>query len=170
MKNITIRIPRDEVYDEVAKATDYTGSKLTTEEENLRDRILMTDADLKELGRFWDESVIAVNERLKEMLLSGHTEGSASGTHAYVATLETSNHFEGALQASVESAIKSFFIASMIAQWFKFSNKEEAADYFSQAAEQLVCAERMLYSRRRPGRPSASGREITNDISTYSNE
>ncbi len=57
METITIQIFQDDVYEEVAKATDYTGSKMTGGDEGARDRILAADADLAELGRFWDESV-----------------------------------------------------------------------------------------------------------------
>lgn len=74
METITIQIFQDDVYEEVAKATDYTGSKLVDGDEGARDRILAADDDLAELGRFWEESVLATNENLKEMLVSGSTK------------------------------------------------------------------------------------------------
>ena len=51
METITVQIFKDDVYEEVAKATDYT-----------------------DLGRFWEESLLATNERLKEMIVSGVTK------------------------------------------------------------------------------------------------
>lgn len=152
METIDIRIVRDEVYEEVAKATDYTGSKLMDGDETARDRILAADADLTELSRFWEEAVTATNENLKEMLISGTTvtEGSIV---AYKATIEVSKSFDKKLKDSVQSTLRSFFIASIIGQWFKFANKGEANDYFNQAAEQMIAAERLLYSRRKPVRP-----------------
>lgn len=74
METITVQIFKDDVYEEVAKATDYTGAKLIDGDEGARDRILATDSDLSDLGRFWEESVLATNERLKEMLVSGTTK------------------------------------------------------------------------------------------------
>lgn len=74
METITVQIFKDDVYEEVAKATDYTGAKLIDGDEGARDRILATDSDLSDLGRFWEESVLATNERLKEMLVSGATK------------------------------------------------------------------------------------------------
>ena len=73
METITVHVFQDEVYDEVAKATDYPGATLIDAEEKARERILATDNDLSDLSRFWEESVLAVNERFKEMLVSGAT-------------------------------------------------------------------------------------------------
>lgn len=172
METITIRIYQDYVYEEVAKATDYTGSKLIDSDDTARDRILAGDDDLVSLSRFWEESVLATNENLKEMLVAGSTkqllpelEGTSqapcrlpsTATHTrtgYEAVIEVSKAFDKMLTASVQSTLRSFFIASIIGQWFKFANKGEASDYFAQAAEMMTAAERLLYSRRKPTRPS----------------
>ena len=188
METITINVFKDDVYEEVAKATDYTGSKLIDGDEGARDRILAADDDLAELGRFWEESVTAVNENFKEMLVSGSTKQISvplvmeftttkdSNTNVpsaqaasiiipdlqttyvkktgYEGVMEVSVAFDKALTSSVQSTLRSFFIASIIGQWFKFANKGEAADYFTQAAEMLETAERMLYSRKKPKRPT----------------
>ena len=156
METITIQVFKDDVYEEVAKATDYTGAKLIDGDENARDRILATDSDLSDLSRFWEESVLATNERLKEMVVRGETksvEVDKSIKIVYEVTLEVSKSFDKSLTANVQSAIRNFFIASIIGQWFKFSNKGEAKDYFSQAGEMMNGAERLLYSRKRPTRP-----------------
>lgn len=156
METITIQVSKDDVYEEVAKATDYTGAKLINGDENARDRILATDSDLSDLSRFWEESVLATNERLKEMVVSGETKSvdvDKSTKIVYEVTLEVSKSFDRSLTANVQSAIRNFFIASIIGQWFKFSNKGEAKDYFSQAGEMMNGAERLLYSRKKPTRP-----------------
>lgn len=185
METITIQIFQDDVYEEVAKATDYTGSKLIDGDEGARDRILAADDDLAELSRFWEESVSATNENLKEMLVSGRTKlisltaivdplpepGISTqsenanalppvqppvilGKTGYEAVIEVSKSFDKVLTASVQSTLRSFFIASIIGQWFKFANKGEAKDYFVQAADMMETAERLLYSRRKPTRPT----------------
>lgn len=179
METITINIFKDDVYEEVAKATDYTGSKLIDGDEKARDRILAADADLDTLGRFWDETVMACNENFKEMLVSGQTKSVSYNTAeqgvpvvqpratmgdialsllptkpAYVAVIEVSKSFDKTLTESVQATIRSYFIAAIIGQWFKFANKGEAGDYFTQAADMLDGAERMLYSRRKPTRPT----------------
>lgn len=177
METITIEIKRDDVYAEVAKATDYTGSKLVDSDNDARDRILAADDDLIELSRFWDESALAVNENFKEMLVDGQSgrfmtqtpsaardSAPAPGVsserptesmwYGYRCIMEVSKSFDTALSGSVESALRSYFIASIIGQWFKFANKGEAEDYFMQASELLKAAERLLYSRRKPTRPN----------------
>lgn len=174
METITIQIFKDDVYEEVAKATDYTGAKLIDGDEKARDRILATDSELSDLGRFWEEAVLATNERLKQMLISGTTKlvmvplaasekkEIAERTMppirprkpAYEAELEVSKSFDKELTANVQSALRNFFITSIIGHWFKFANKGEATDYFKQASEMMDGAERLLYSRKRPTRPS----------------
>ena len=177
METITIQIIQSDVYEEVAKATDYTGSKLIDGDDNARERILAVDDDLSELSRFWEESVLATNENLKEMLVSGATKQipnvqvlpgdvvektetlaiedlpSARTRTGYEAVIEVSKSFDKALTASVQSTLRSFFIATIIGYWFKFANKGESADYFAQAAEFMTAAERLLYSRRKPSIP-----------------
>ena len=158
METITIKVLKKEVYEEVAKATDYTGSKLIHSDDSARERILAADDDLADLGRFWDETVLVANESLKEMLVSGETKSAATETlgesiPAYVAVIEVSMSFDKILTESVQSTIRSFFIASIIGQWFKFANKGEAGDYFAQAADMMETAERLLYSRRKPSIP-----------------
>jgi len=177
METITIDVFKDDVYEEVAKATDYTGAKLIDGDEKARDRILATDNELSDLGRFWEESVLATNERLKEMLVSGATKQVQVSTDiwgevdiaqqaielpikpvimktAYEAVLEVSKSFDKELTGNVQSALRNFFITSIIGQWFKLANKGEATDYFNQAKEMMDGAERLLYSRKRPTRPS----------------
>lgn len=165
METITIRIYKDDVYGEVAKATDYTGAKLIDGDEKARDRIMATDSELSDLGRFWEEAVLATNERLKEMIVSGSTKTvivppSASERTpplmktAYEAVLEVSKAFDKELTSNVEAALRNFFITSIIGQWFKLANKGEADDYFNQANGMMNGAERLLYSRKRPTRPS----------------
>lgn len=171
METITIHILQEDVYEEVAKATDYVGTKMMEGEEGARDRILVSDDDLAQLGRFWEESACAANESLKAMLVRGETKlvSFVGGTGkelqttppvssiykiGYEAVIEVSKSFDKELTASVQSTLRSFFIASIIGQWFKFVNKEEVQDYFTQAADMMEAAERLLYSRRKPMLPA----------------
>ncbi len=152
METITVRILREDVYDEVAKATDYTGSKLMDKDAGARDRILATDSDLADLGRFWDEAVLATNERLKGMIVSGGTK-ETDGKQGYVGVIEVSKSFDKELKGNVEAALRGFFIFSIIGQWYKLANKGEAADNLAQAGEMMDGAERLLYSRKKPTLP-----------------
>lgn len=150
MQRITISILREDVYSEVSKATDYTGTKLEglTEDDDVRERILITDEDLRSMSRAWEDCVLSVNEELKEMLVS-----YANNEEGYKATLDVSEAFDPVLCDSVESCIRGFFISWMTGQWFVYSNKGESEGRLAQAVEYMGAAERMLYSRRKPKRP-----------------
>ena len=148
METIAVQVNKNVVYEEVAKATDYTGSKLLDNDEHARDRILATDEDLAEIGRFWDEAMLVVNERLKTMLVS-----DVSDVGSYKATIEVSKAFDKGLTGSVESTLQNFFITSIIGQWFRYTNKAEAEGYLKQSIDFLDAVERLLYSRKRPKVP-----------------
>lgn len=150
METITITISQSDVYGEVAKATDYTGSKLIDGDEKARDRILAVDDDFKELGRFWDETVAAAEEHLKEMFVSGSMDTDKN----YNAVLEVSKSWDTTLKSSVQSTLRSYFIAAIIGKWFEFANKGESKEYLASAAEYLVDIDRLLYTRRRPTLPT----------------
>lgn len=149
METITIKIDQSEVYEEVAKATDYTWSKLEGASGELRDRILAADADLAEMGRFWDEGLTAIKEALKEMVAGGQMRQSV-----YELELEVSNSYNQGLNGAVAGAMRSFMVMWMVGQWFRYSNKGEAGQYIEEARGYLLGAERMLYSRKKPRKPS----------------
>jgi hypothetical protein len=158
MEQIEIKVYQDEVYDEVAKATAYTGAKLIESDEAAPDRMLVTDADLETVGdRFWAEAAVVVNERLNEMFVSGETKkeiapvGDTTRT-VYDLKLEVSTLYDKNLNASVQEYLKGFFIYAIVGQWFKYANKDEAEGYITKAGEKLSGAEKLLYSRKRPKR------------------
>ncbi len=146
--SITVTLNKADIDDEVAKATDYTGSKLINGDELARQRILMSDEDQKTLTRFWHEAIAVISERLKEIVNS--ISENESGVQV---TLIVSKAYDTALNASVESNLRSYAIAFIVGQWFKFCNKDEATSYLAQATSLLENAERILYSRRRPKPP-----------------
>ncbi len=150
MATIEIEVKQTDVYEEVGKATDYTGTKMADADATARDRVLATDDDLSSLTRFWDESVAAAEDRLKEML-----DSSVNDNGTWKATLNVSLAFDTNLTASVQKCVREFFVCSIVGQWFKIANKDEAADYLTQAGDVLNSAERLLYSRKKPARPTA---------------
>lgn len=149
MATITLTIDRADVYEEVAKATDYTGSKLTEGGEDARERILMSDADQAELGRFWQEAVSTANERLKEM----YESGSLPSETPYTATLKVSVNYDTALTPSVQASLRSFFVNFITGKWYVYANKAETKDYFEEAAGLMEDVRRKLYTRKMPLSP-----------------
>lgn len=149
METIELIIRREEVLEEVDKATDYTGSKMDERAET-RKRIAMTGDDMENLRRFWEEAASVANDRLKAMYVSGTAPGSGGD---YRVTLEVSRNFDKALVPSVQSSLRSYFIQSIVGKWFRFTNKGETAECYNEAGAMLEDVMRKLYSRRRPMSP-----------------
>lgn len=149
MANITLNIGRSIVMDEVAKLTDYVGSKSTESGEGVRERVLATDAALRDMQRFATDALTVIRERLKNMIAS-----CSITNETYVITLDVSKSFNTDMLDEVMCSLESFMVNQIAGQWFRISNKGEANEYLTAAAEFLTAAERMLYSRKRPTLPS----------------
>lgn len=155
MAEITLKVTKADVWSEVAKTTAYTGDKMTgAEAEGAYDRILITDEDQKVLQRFWEEAAAVANDQLKEML-----ETSSAMSSDYSVNLHVSNAYDKVLNNSVQSALRSYFIAAIVARWCKFANKGETEAYANEAAAMMEDVRRKLYSRKRPLRPNRENRE-----------
>lgn len=168
-----IRVLERDVFEDVGKETDYFGSKLTggeqEEPERERDRLLMTDADLETLGRFWDEGVAAINERLKELLVYGRmkSERHCEAENAcfevsaapreeerfYEAEFEVGRMFNRELTGDVERLLRGYLADTMAGRWLRLCHREEWQVYMEDGDSKLEGARRMLYSRRRPAMP-----------------
>lgn len=151
MAEITLKIIKADVWDEVTKTTAYTGDKMIGDE-GAYERILMTDEDSKVLQRFWEEAAAVANDRLKEMLVA-----SGTVTADYDIRLHVSNAYDQILNDSVQAALRSFFIAAIVARWCKFANKGEADSYAKDAEAMMEDVRHKLYSRKRPRRPDREG-------------
>lgn len=151
MPQIVITVDKETVWGEVVKTSGYTGDKMlsSTEGDDPYERILITDEDKKSLQLFWEEAVTVANDQLKEMLVS-----ASATTDDYKVTLHVSKSYDTILNASVQSALKSYFISAIVGRWYKFANKGEAESYLNDAAVMMDGALRKLYSRKRPTRPS----------------
>lgn len=144
MATITLNINREDVYREVDKTTDYTGSKLQNGDENARDRIMASEDDMKNLSRFWEEACATTNERLKEMVESS----SLPSAQDYSVTLKVSVAYDTVLTPSVEATLRTFFITFITGKWYVFANKGESEEYMGQCVELMEDIRRKLYSRK----------------------
>lgn len=156
MATITLNIKRQDVYTEVDKTTDYTGSKLQDGDENARDRILASEADMKNLSRFWEEACATANERLKEMV----EQSSLPHAEDYSVTLKVSVAYDTVLTPSVEATLRTFFITFITGKWYIFANKGESKDYFAEASLLMEDIRRKLYSRKMIRSPRHRNKEL----------
>ena len=147
MIDIILTVNKEKVYEEVAQTTSYTGAKM--DDEHAYERIFTTDEDKSMLERFWNESKNTVCNSLKKILLS---EIEASGE--YQLSLGVSSSFDEALTESMNRSLFSFFVMSITAKWYTFTNKEEATGYATEAAIYMEDVMRKAFFKKRPIRPT----------------
>lgn len=143
----TLSVSKDDVYNEVAKTTEYTGSKM--EDAEAYKRIFTTEQDKVMLERFWNESKNSIAGSLKKFLVS---ENEASGS--YVLTLELSASFDESLLESMERSLFSFFVMNITAKWYTLANKQEATDYAAAAVTNIDDIMRKAFFKKKPQRPT----------------
>lgn len=144
---VTLKIKKETVYDEVAKTTEYTGAKM--DDEHAYETISTTEEDKTMLERFWNECKNMVCNSLKRVLVS---EVEAEGE--YSLTLGLSAAFDESLTDSMERSLFSFFVMNITAKWYTFANKSEATGYATEAATYIEDIMRKAYHKKKPTRPT----------------
>ncbi len=148
MTEVTITINKEEVYEEVAQTTSYTGAKMQ-DDEKAYDRIFTTEGDRSQLERFWHESCVDVCEILKEFVQEERNE-----KESFTVELALSSSFDKALEPAMKKELFSFFVTNIVCKWYVFTNKKEAADFSASAVSMLDGVKRKAYFRRKPKRPT----------------
>ena len=154
MKSLELIVKKAEVYDEVAKTTSYTGAKMANDA-GAYDRIFTTDDDRVMLERFWTEACNAVTERMKPFVVnvSGSPRSrSVDLANDYKVTLELPSAFCGHLAQGISAGLFSFFVASIVAKWYKFTNKNEVEAYATEAVAAIEEVMKKIYYRQMPER------------------
>lgn len=144
---ITFEINKQDVYEEIAKTTAYTGKKM---DDSLYEKIFTTDSDKEMLQRFWLESKSTICQFLKKVLES---ESESEEKDVYRLTLNVSSAFDTSLQESMLNSLFSYFVMNITSKWFNFTNKAEAAGIASEAATYLEDVKRKAYYKSKPTRP-----------------
>ena len=76
----TLSVNKEDVYNEVAKTTSYTGAKM--DDEAAYDRIFTTEEDKTMLERFWDESKNTICNSMKKFLVNEKESNDTYTLHA----------------------------------------------------------------------------------------
>lgn len=155
MQEITITIEKDKVMHEVAKATSYTGAKMMADDPGAYDRIFVSDEEREMLERYWVEACSLVTGTLKPWLSSVNVQPIHHGadiTTDYEATLSMSDRYDASLTDSVQAALLSFFVATILSKWYRLTNKGETEAYANEAAAMLQSAEQKLLHKKAPTR------------------
>ncbi len=147
--DITLKVNKNAVYEEVAKTTSYIGDKMD-EDENAYNRIFTTDEDKAILERFWNESKNMICNRLKKVLIAENETDSGE----YSLSLGLSMAFDENLTESMQRSLFSFFVMSVTAKWNSFSNKNEVTSYATEAASYIDDIMRKAFHKKKPTRPT----------------
>ena len=148
---ITLTISQSAVFNEVAQTTNYTGAKMD-DDANAYERIKTVDEDQPELKRFWDESRAEVAQTFIRMLSS---EGmDAEDSDKYNLVLNVSVAFDNALQPGMQLGLFSYFVQSITAKWYVFTNKKEAGDFADRGSAILEEVKEKAFFKKKPTRPT----------------
>ncbi len=146
---------------EVAVTTAYTGGKMDSDERALH-RISTVDEDEKHLDRFWEESRADICQELIGLVtFEGMADrdaiedgGMQKKSCNYELRLEVSKSFDEALLPSMRLSLFSYFVQSIVAKWYVYTNKGEAGAYADKAATLLDDIHRKAVYKKRPTRPT----------------
>jgi hypothetical protein len=146
--DITLTVNQPEVFKEVAQTTSYTGAKMN-DDANAYERISVVDEDHIELQRFWDESRAEVARTFIRMLVSDGMDGDD-----YHLVLNVSVSFDTALLPSMRLGLFSYFVQSIAAKWYVFTNKKEAGDFANVGKGILGEVREKAFFKKKPTRPT----------------
>lgn len=154
MKNITLTVSKEKVYEAVAETTSYIGVKMPSEED-IYSRVSTKESDRTFLDRMWVEACAVATNRLRRFIsdVSKNYELSSDTFHA---ELTVPSAFMNALTDSVNSALHSFFVYYILARWFKYTNREEVATYMFEADEFIEDVLRKINYQQTPRRRKIS--------------
>lgn len=145
---ITLKVDQQEVLQEVARTTSYTGAKMD-DDANAYERITTVDEDQSELQRFWDESRAEVAQTFIRMLVSESMDADT-----YSLKLNVSASFDEALLPSMQLGLFSYFVQSIAAKWYVFTNKKEAGEYANVGKGLLDEVREKAFYKKKPTRPT----------------
>ncbi|MCF0244887.1 MAG: hypothetical protein HUK06_08935 [Bacteroidaceae bacterium] len=145
---ITFTINQADVYKEVAQTTSYTGAKMS-DDVNAYERIFTTDEDQNQLERFWNESRSEIAQSFTSKLVEEEYDEPN-----YTLVLDVSSSFETSLKPSMQLSLFSFFVQSIAAKWYVFTNKKEAGEYADRATALLDDMRQKAFYKKKPTRPT----------------
>lgn len=177
---ITLSISKEDVMQEIAVTTAYTGGKMDNDENALH-RISTVDEDKNHLERFWEESradlcqefigLVTFEGMVNDSIIIGPVDpndpidqtGPAassvvvppiSSPQHYELSLDVSKSFDMALLPSMKLSLRSFFVHNIVAKWYIYTNKGEAGDYADKATTLLDDIHRKAVYKKKPTRPT----------------
>lgn len=152
MANFTLTITKSDIYEEVAKTTAYIGAKNKLEDgKSAFDQVFVTDADLTMIERFFNESLDALINVLKQFISGG---SGVDGTITW--QLEIHSRFDENILESIKSSANSFLVNSIIGKWCEITANDKVKVYADNAAALLLDIKDKVFFKKKPTRTKIS--------------
>ena len=155
MIEVSLKVKKRDVYEEIEKITEYTGAKKEGEEGSYN-RIRVTRQDYLALERFWREACDDATSSMTPYLKSVSDNPVTTGVNLdndYEVILNMSSVFDNNLEKSISDSLFSYFVNSIISNWYKLTNKDEAETAAAEAVSMLADVMRKIVYKKAPERP-----------------
>lgn len=145
---ISIIINRVDIYEEVSKATSYTGAKQTDAEGNSAyNKIWASESEYDILREYLKEACSKLSYILSEWM----TEDK-SNDELYEIELRFAKNFNYSLIETLKETIKNYLFTYVLAKWYMITNKESAESTMIESAGYIKQIENIMNTRKRPQR------------------
>lgn len=137
-------INQSDVFAEVSKLSEYTGSKLVDEQGDHRDEVWGTPLDFMELPNLWREAQVAFEHAVRDF---ADGDGVLDGRGRYSISLSVSSRTR---LFGLRDMAQMYFVRSVLGRWFTISCKPVADVSLMAAQGALEEVVRMLYGVHEP--------------------
>lgn len=131
---ITIRVNKNSVLEEVAQKSAYIGAKTPSEDAGQYDRVSTVDEDAPELIQFFRECHVEAVRRLSAYLTR---EGMDNSGTFYEMVLNVNDRFNRALVPSIELGLYEYFVYGVLAKWCVYTKSDQVQLHAQTSVEML---------------------------------
>ena len=159
MKQLTIEIPKETVFEEVARTTAYLGAKgaLAAASGEIYDRVATDEADSPLLGAYLDEAVASLVQRLKGMVMALNVTPERVRV-----TFALSGSYDDAMTPVVEQGFTAYLTAAVTADWLRMADPAKEARWREEALAKADALTGAIYFRKAPCRRKTSSLNKSN--------
>lgn len=139
--DVTLKVTKSAVMNEVAKQTSYIGMKITTADgSNAYDQVFTTNDDYAMLERYWREAVDAVTGNLRKFINAVSAMPAAQSeveTEVFQVDLSMPDRYDDNQTGTVNTALFSYFTHLITSKWLAVAYRDDAEYYEKLATEKM---------------------------------
>lgn len=139
--DVTLKVTKSAVMNEVAKQTSYIGMKITTADgSNAYDQVFTTNDDYAMLERYWREAVDAVTGNLRKFIKTVSAMPAAQSeveTEVFQVDLSMPDRYDDNQTGTVNTALFSYFTHLITSKWLAVAYRDDAEYYEKLATEKM---------------------------------